>query len=98
VEQVNQHEIYPFIHVFSNILNSQDVLAPIAVPDVLPSNLPPNVDFSMVAGEFLEVYNNPKQYGTCVNGMTMYHDDSVLVTLTLDYNRHLGLYCDLLLH
>ncbi|KAI9596411.1 N2227-like protein-domain-containing protein [Syncephalis fuscata] len=76
VERVGQHEIYPFVHVFSNIRDSQDMLKSIAVPDVLPSNLPPNVDFSMVAGEFIEVYDIPEQYGSWDCIVTCYFIDT----------------------
>jgi carnosine N-methyltransferase len=48
--------IYPFIHSFSNIKSDEQQLAPIRIPDTLPSGLPPSVDFSMVAGDFIEVY------------------------------------------
>ncbi|KAI8883285.1 N2227-like protein [Backusella circina FSU 941] len=48
--------IYPFIHSFSNIKSDEQQLAPIRIPDTLPANLPPTVDFSMVAGDFIEVY------------------------------------------
>ncbi|KAI7890269.1 N2227-like protein-domain-containing protein [Mucor mucedo] len=50
----DQYLIYPFIHSFSNI--KTDALLPITIPDVLPSSLAPNVDFSMVAGDFIDVY------------------------------------------
>jgi carnosine N-methyltransferase len=64
-ETARQHIIYPFIHSFSNLISKQDVLTPISVPDVLPSNLPSNVDFSMTAGEFIEVYSNEEHKGKC---------------------------------
>ncbi|KAI9015237.1 N2227-like protein-domain-containing protein [Phycomyces nitens] len=51
-----QYEIYPFIHSFSNIKSTQAQLTPVRVPDIVPGNLPPDADFSMVAGDFLEVY------------------------------------------
>ncbi|KAL0083549.1 N2227-like protein-domain-containing protein [Phycomyces blakesleeanus] len=53
-----QYELYPFIHSFSNIKSSNQQLTPIRVPDVVPGDLPPNADFSMVAGDFLEVYKD----------------------------------------
>jgi carnosine N-methyltransferase len=51
----DQYNIYPFIHSFSNI--KSDELSPITIPDVLPAKLDPNVDFSMVAGDFIEIYS-----------------------------------------
>ncbi|CAG8579542.1 7898_t:CDS:2 [Funneliformis caledonium] len=56
MERVHQYEIYPYIHSFSNIVCSDDQLKPIFIPDILPSNIPPNSNFSMVAGDFIEVY------------------------------------------
>ncbi|KAI8365391.1 N2227-like protein-domain-containing protein [Radiomyces spectabilis] len=56
MSKTEEYEIYPFVHSFSNIKSSDDQLTPIRIPDVLPANLPPTVDFSMVAGDFLEVY------------------------------------------
>ncbi|KAI8816624.1 N2227-domain-containing protein [Fimicolochytrium jonesii] len=51
-----QHTIYPWIHSFSNHLTSHSLLTPISIPDVLPGSIPPTADFSMVAGDFTEVY------------------------------------------
>lgn len=56
MSRVCQHAIYPFIHSFSNVRRADDQLRPIMIPDVLPGNLPRGGDFSMVAGDFLEVY------------------------------------------
>ncbi|KAF7726246.1 hypothetical protein EC973_008956 [Apophysomyces ossiformis] len=53
-----QYSIYPFVHSFSNIKCSEQQLTAVRIPDVLPSNLPPTVDFSMVAGDFVEVYGD----------------------------------------
>jgi len=64
VSTTEEFSIYPFIHSFSNIRDSQQQLTPIRIPDVLPSNLPPTADFSMVAGDFIEVYgDNPDHEG-----------------------------------
>ncbi|KAG9301652.1 hypothetical protein G9A89_016722 [Geosiphon pyriformis] len=63
VERIHQYEIYPYIHSFSNIQSSEDQLRPIYIPDVLPSDLPSTSDFSMVAGDFVEVYGEVDQIG-----------------------------------
>ncbi|EIW53331.1 N2227-domain-containing protein [Trametes versicolor FP-101664 SS1] len=55
-DAVNKHTIYPYIHSFSNLLNSEGLLRPIRIPDVLPSGLAPGSDFSLVAGDFEEIY------------------------------------------
>ncbi|KAL1921350.1 uncharacterized protein VTP21DRAFT_11066 [Calcarisporiella thermophila] len=51
-----EHTIFPYIHSFSNVVSAQDQLQPVLIPDIAPGNLPSTADFSMVAGDFLEVY------------------------------------------
>ncbi|KAJ2645957.1 hypothetical protein IWW40_005768 [Coemansia sp. RSA 1250] len=60
---VNQHTIYPFVHQFSNVASAQDQLRAVRVPDVLPSEMPyrDTADFSMTAGDFIEVYGAEDQ-------------------------------------
>jgi len=53
---INQYTIYPYIHSFSNIPNDNALLRPVSIPDVLPSDLPPISNFSLVAGDFEEIY------------------------------------------
>ncbi|KAF9559623.1 hypothetical protein BGW38_009084 [Lunasporangiospora selenospora] len=55
-KHVSQFKVYPYIHSFSNISRSEDVLTSAMIPDVNPSDIPRGADFSMVAGDFLEVY------------------------------------------
>ena len=55
--------IYPWIHSFCNIRSSEDQLKECRFPDELPL-LPSNSDFSMSAGDFLEVYNEPSRFNT----------------------------------
>ncbi|XP_028312797.1 carnosine N-methyltransferase isoform X1 [Gouania willdenowi] len=57
-EKVNSLTLYPWIHHFSNNKKSSDQTRPIMFPDVNPQSLPPTSDFSMVAGDFVEVYND----------------------------------------
>uniref|UniRef100_A0A3Q3X4X8 Carnosine N-methyltransferase n=1 Tax=Mola mola TaxID=94237 RepID=A0A3Q3X4X8_MOLML len=57
-EQVNSLILYPWIHQFSNNKKSSDQTRPIRFPDVNPQNLPQNTDFSMVAGDFVEIYSD----------------------------------------
>ena len=59
--QVDEHTIYPFVHSSSNWRTADDMLRPIRIPDVLPSSLPQTSEFSMVAGEFCEVYSKPDE-------------------------------------
>lgn len=58
-EKVNALTLYPWIHQFSNNKKSSDQTRPIRFPDVNPQGLPPTSDFSMVAGDFVEVYSEP---------------------------------------
>ncbi|XP_006455080.1 hypothetical protein AGABI2DRAFT_121027 [Agaricus bisporus var. bisporus H97] len=54
--EINEHRIYPYIHSFSNASKKSDILRPVLVPDVLPSSIPSGTPFSLVAGDFEEVY------------------------------------------
>ena len=47
---MNSHVIYPYIHSFSNIRNSEGLLRAISLPDVSPASLPDGSNFSLVAG------------------------------------------------
>jgi len=63
-QRINQFKIYPYIHSFSNIVKSSDVLTEATIPDVNPSEIPRGTDFSMVAGDFIEVYGMEEEnYG-----------------------------------
>ncbi|VDC05234.1 unnamed protein product [Peniophora sp. CBMAI 1063] len=55
-QEINQYTIYPYVHSFSNMPNKDALLRPIRIPDVLPSDLPRDANFSLVAGDFEEVY------------------------------------------
>lgn len=44
-----QHVIYPWVHSMTNVRNMQDLLQPVQVPDILPSELPPGL-MSMASG------------------------------------------------
>ena len=67
VESANQFFIRPFIHDFSNVVKINDVFKPVSVPDVCPAELlSPDSDFSMVAGEFVEVYSKQAESWDCI--------------------------------
>ncbi|KAI0049625.1 N2227-domain-containing protein [Auriscalpium vulgare] len=53
---IDQHTIYPYVHSFSNLPNRSAMLQAVTIPDVLPSDLPTGSDFSLVAGDFEEIY------------------------------------------
>jgi carnosine N-methyltransferase len=53
----DQFTLYPYIHQTANVINDKDQTRPIHVPDIVPSNeLPSDADFSMIAGDFVEIY------------------------------------------
>ncbi|KAM5536767.1 hypothetical protein V8D89_009485 [Ganoderma adspersum] len=55
-DEINKHTIYPYIHSYSNSPNNDALLRAISIPDVLPSSMPEGADFSLVAGDFEEIY------------------------------------------
>ncbi|XP_056457659.1 carnosine N-methyltransferase [Gadus chalcogrammus] len=61
-EKVNSLTLYPWIHQFSNNKRSSDQTRPVSVPDIDPQSLPVTSDFSMVAGDFCEVYTEPDSW------------------------------------
>eukprot|EP00049_Salpingoeca_infusionum_P023682 m.13397 g.13397 ORF g.13397 m.13397 type:complete len:391 (-) comp5940_c0_seq2:32-1204(-) len=54
--------IFPFAHQFCNQFSTKAQLQEVKIPDVDPSSLPPNSDFSMCAGDFLSVYTEPDSW------------------------------------
>ncbi|XP_047449128.1 carnosine N-methyltransferase [Mugil cephalus] len=61
-EDVNALTLYPWIHQFSNNKKSSDQTRPIRFPDINPQSLPLTSDFSMVAGDFVEVYSESESW------------------------------------
>jgi carnosine N-methyltransferase len=67
IEASSQFSLFPFIHDFSNVLKLDDVFKRLEVPDVCPADvLPADSDFSMVAGEFVEVYSKQIECWDCI--------------------------------
>lgn len=81
--------IYPFIHSSSNWRGAVDMLRPVAIPDINPSDLPSHVDFSMVAGEFIEVYSKPEEREAW---------DAVATCFFIDTARNLARYLEVINH
>ncbi|XP_073240497.1 carnosine N-methyltransferase-like [Porites lutea] len=48
--------IYPYIHQTCNNRSASDQVRPVVIPDVDPTDVPDDLNFSMAAGDFLEVY------------------------------------------
>ncbi|KAF2354295.1 N2227-like [Trinorchestia longiramus] len=59
---VDSLRIYPWVHSVNNVLSPEDQLRPVAFPDVNPSDLPPNSQLTMAAGDFLEIYTEPDSW------------------------------------
>ncbi|KAI8318427.1 N2227-like protein [Martensiomyces pterosporus] len=64
-ERVSQHAIYPFVHQFSNVVKEEDQVRAVRIPDILPSQMPfaDTAEFSMTAGDFIEVYGAEDEKG-----------------------------------
>ena len=58
--------LYPYALQLSNLYRIEDALCPVLVPDVETHDIPQGVDFSMCAGDFLEVYRD--ESGGCYAG------------------------------
>lgn len=54
---INGNTIYPWILQFLNNLSNDDQCRPVSFPDVNPTEIPVDAEFSMTAGDFLEIYN-----------------------------------------
>ncbi|MES1918001.1 hypothetical protein MHBO_000035 [Bonamia ostreae] len=59
----NSETVYPFVHVTKNNYSFRDQSRSVNFPDVDTSELPTEGNFSMVAGDFLEVYGNIEEMG-----------------------------------
>ncbi|OCH90507.1 N2227-domain-containing protein [Obba rivulosa] len=62
-DEIEKHVFYPYVHSFSNLPDNTAMLRPIAIPDVLPSSLPEGSNFSLVAGDFEEIYGSDDHDG-----------------------------------
>lgn len=74
--RVHQHTLFPYIHSSSNWRSASDMLHSVTIPDVLPASLDPHVDFSMAAGEFVEVYAKAEERGSWDVVATCYFIDT----------------------
>ncbi len=63
----NIFTLYPWIHQFCNNRANSDQIRPITFPDVSPNEIAnqPDANFSMAAGDFLEIYTDPGKYSEC---------------------------------
>ena len=62
-----QDSVFPYIHNFSNLRAEEDAFQEVKFPDVLPSEeIKPGTEFSMIAGEFVDVYKVQLQEWDCI--------------------------------
>ena len=54
--------IHPFVHQSCNNMSPKDQVRPIQIPDIDPTRLPEDINFSMNAGNFTEVYVESNQW------------------------------------
>ncbi|XP_014227359.1 carnosine N-methyltransferase isoform X1 [Trichogramma pretiosum] len=62
---INSFRVHPWVHQYMNNIEPQHQIKEVYFPDINPSDLPENAQFSMVAGDFLEVYTE-HDYWDCV--------------------------------
>jgi len=81
------HTIYPYVHSFSNVPNRASMLRAISIPDILP-DLPAGSNFSLVAGDFEEIYGgeadpDEPQSGSWDAVLTCFFIDTVGLSLSI---------------
>eukprot|EP01052_Picozoa_sp_SAG31_P000357 SAG31_NODE_11_length_38734_cov_21.263854_7_plen_232_part_00 len=59
--------LQPWVHQYSNSLSLADQLRLLKIPDVIPADEPPPGEFSMCAGDFVEIYSSqPSEWDAIV--------------------------------
>ncbi|KAJ7852827.1 N2227-like protein-domain-containing protein [Mycena olivaceomarginata] len=86
--EINAHTIYPYVHSFSNVASHEALMRPITIPDVLPSDLPDGVNFSLVAGDFEEIYGTQNDANEPQSGQW----DAVLTCFFIDTAKNIANY------
>jgi len=54
--------IYPWIHQTANVFSNNDQVRPVKIPDISPTLINENSNFSMSAGDFMEVFTQPEEF------------------------------------
>jgi len=62
----NQVTLFPWITETKNLVKTADQTQSVMIPDVDPTSLPPSAQFSMVAGDFEEVFKDQLNLWDCV--------------------------------
>lgn len=91
-----EYPIHPFCHSLSNIGTAEGATRQILVPDVLPSEST-NMDLSMAAGDFLEIYSDDEGVSACMIREQGFLKFENLLIFEF-YHRAMGCVSHLLLH
>ncbi|CAN7983936.1 unnamed protein product [Ixodes hexagonus] len=62
----NLYTVYPWVHQYYNHMTSADQVRAAHFPDANPSEVPSDAQFSMAAGNFIEVYSSQPDQWDCV--------------------------------
>ena len=62
----NVNQVCPWVHDSQNVLNHEDQVKTIRFPDMNPADVPRSIEYSMTAGNFLDVYKNKPNQFDCV--------------------------------
>ncbi|KNC48708.1 uncharacterized protein AMSG_11602 [Thecamonas trahens ATCC 50062] len=89
VTEPNSVTLYPNTSTTTNLIKREHQFAPVTIPDVSPLNIPDDAQFSMVAGDFLEVYGAPDAAGAW---------DVLATCFFIDTARNLCAYLDTISH
>ncbi|PNF14289.1 Carnosine N-methyltransferase [Cryptotermes secundus] len=58
----NVYRVFPWVHQYVNNLHPEHQTQGVSFPDINPADLPPSAQFSMAAGDFLEVYTEKDEW------------------------------------
>jgi carnosine N-methyltransferase len=67
-ERTAKYRIYPWVHNLTNVLNANDITAPVAFPDISPTQTPDGFQLEVLPGDFSDVCRpeNLEQPVSCV--------------------------------
>ncbi|KAJ3770051.1 N2227-domain-containing protein [Lentinula raphanica] len=86
-ERPHMHTIYPYVHSFSNLPDRASMLRAITIPDVEPT-LPSGSAFSLVAGDFEELYGQESDPDEPQSGLW----DAVMTCFFIDTAKNIVQY------
>ncbi|VDP57789.1 unnamed protein product [Schistosoma mattheei] len=89
-KQVNEYKLYPWIGQFCNNMSREDQITPVHFPDVCPADLPANVQFSMAAGDFVEIYTDPSMLQTTDSDCETWHFENRVYSWVAGIHSHVS--------